>query len=1043
MNKQLRTFITMLLLCLFGATDGWSQSDLANVYTNNLDFLSSSEYIGTMRKYKIGAFSETTYTNGILSFPVGQGVRTTNTISFMVPAGTRYLHFHVMGGNTNANFKVESGGTTYSQSLYLPNGTSIIDTEATTSRVLVFNQSPGESYYKRVDFYTLLEQNSLEQNSKITITTQGEDNAFMIFGVNYEDEYSPHKGAERNPFTADEVYSLITDHVQPTNKVYVKGKVSTAVLLTSATDRSATFYFSEDATHTNEILVDKTYSFDSQNFANANQVLPRDKVTLYCNIKVEEQSLTNGKFIQQVHPTYAAIVRNGNTPTPIRMTSGASGGNYADYPIHSCDVHLSAGEASFFYFEESYSDDLTSTKTFRGPYDPTGYYTLTWANHNNIQLTEGTEGGLMNVDSEGDYTLYVKQVEDGPQLDISGFPYLSYSLCYKPDLDGENVETPFYDNGDGTFTLTDEDLDWGQAFWIIRDFNGEKTRYGDAKDNLRIHRYNSSDIQLSPYGWDYLLLGQGALTFTITETTDGPKLRITGWPTPVFHVLNLNGEVTQASFQKQNDGSYTTMFTITEEEIGEQFAFVIYDSANDVNLGVDIDSMYVGNLSGQPVQLKTEDNCSMKLTTAGTYYMTLNPDMMLTVTKLNMTNFITNGDIEGEDMSCFFKQEPISIDDSGSILPATFTAGAGVDGSRGIVVNTIDNAAANLWDAAFFVRLTEALPEGTKYRISFDCKASQATNVTTNIHAEPGTFLYWNGIGDVNFTTEWQHIERMGIVTSAQSPNGEMQTIAFLLSENKSATSFYFDNIVIEADLPVPEPEPTMMSVVKNGNIEGSDMSCFFKQEPIDEETTGDIVPATFTAGAGVDGSRGIVVNTIDKPNAEAWDAHFFIRLTQALPEGTKYRISFDYKASQETYVTTNIHAEPGTFLVWNAFGSMNFTTEWQHIEWTGTVTSDLSPDDNMRTIVFLLYYGKKTATSFYFDNINVEIDEDHYVYQRGDANGDGNVTIADVVTIVDYTLGKASPTFVESAADLNNDGQINVSDVVALVNILLGKDSQ
>ena len=1040
MNIQLRTFITMLLLCLFGATDGWAQSNLENVYTNNLDFLSSySEYVGIKRNYKIGAFSETTYTNGIFSSPNGSGVRITNTISFMVPAGTRYLHFHILGGETNATLRVKSGSTTYTQSTFaIPNGASIIDTVATTSKLIVFNQSPGEPYYKCVDFNT-----PLEQNSQITITTQGEEKAFMVIGVKYEDAYTPHKGAERNPFTADEVYSLITDHVQPTNKVYVKGKVSTAAQLTSETDRSATFNISEDATHNNEILVDKTYSFDSQNFANANQVLPRDKVTLYCNIKVLSQSLTKGKFIQQVHPTYTAIVKDGNTTRMIKMTSGAANGNnYADYPIHSCDIgHLSAGVTSYFHIEEAYIGDETSIKTFRGPYDSTGYYTLTRANQNNIQLTDGI-GSMMNVDTEGDYTLYVKQVEDGPTLDITGFPTLSYSLCYKPDLNGEDVETPFYDNGDGTFTLTESDLYWGQAFWIIREYNGETKIYGDAEDNLRIHRYNSSGIQLSPNGYDYLLLGEGSLTFTITETTDGPKLKITGWPTPVFHVLNINGEVLKASFQKQNDGSYTTMFTITEEEIGEQFAFVIYDSANDVNLGVDIDSMYVGNLSGQPVQLKTEDNCSMKLTTAGTYYMTLNPDMMLTVTKLNMTSFITNGDIEGEDMSCFFKQEPVGTN-AGIIVPATFTAGAGVDGSRGIVVNTIDNAAANLWDAAFFVRLTEALPEGTKYRISFDCKASQATNVTTNIHAEPGTFLYWNGIGSVNFTTEWQHIERTGIVTSAQSPNGEMQTIGFLLSENKSATSFYFDNIVIEADLPVPEPEPTMMSVVKNGNIEGSDMSCFFKQEPIDEETTGDIVPATFTAGAGVDGSRGIVVNTIDKPNAEAWDAHFFIRLTQALPEGTKYRISFDYKASQETYVTTNIHAEPGTFLVWNAFGSMNFTTEWQHIEWTGTVTSDLSPDDNMRTIVFLLYYGKKTATSFYFDNINVEIDEDHYVYQRGDANGDGNVTIADVVTIVDYTLGKASPTFVESAADLNNDGQINVSDVVALVNILLGKDSQ
>ena len=95
-----------------------------------------------------------------------------------------------------------------------------------------------------------------------------------------------------------------------------------------------------------------------------------------------------------------------------------------------------------------------------------------------------------------------------------------------------------------------------------------------------------------------------------------------------------------------------------------------------------------------------------------------------------------------------------------------------------------------------------------------------------------------------------------------------------------------------------------------------------------------------------------------------------------------------------------------------------------------------------MRTFAFNLSQNK-SATSFYFDNIKVEIDIDHYVLRRGDVNGDGEVTIADVVTLVDHTLGKAAPTFIEAAADLNNDNQINVSDVVALVNILLGKDSQ
>ena len=61
---------------------------------------------------------------------------------------------------------------------------------------------------------------------------------------------------------------------------------------------------------------------------------------------------------------------------------------------------------------------------------------------------------------------------------------------------------------------------------------------------------------------------------------------------------------------------------------------------------------------------------------------------------------------------------------------------------------------------------------------------------------------------------------------------------------------------------------------------------------------------------------------------------------------------------------------------------------------------------------------------------------------QRGDVNGDGAVDITDVVCLVDRTLNKTVPLFVEPAADLNADGEINIEDVVSLVNLLLGKET-
>ena len=60
----------------------------------------------------------------------------------------------------------------------------------------------------------------------------------------------------------------------------------------------------------------------------------------------------------------------------------------------------------------------------------------------------------------------------------------------------------------------------------------------------------------------------------------------------------------------------------------------------------------------------------------------------------------------------------------------------------------------------------------------------------------------------------------------------------------------------------------------------------------------------------------------------------------------------------------------------------------------------------------------------------------------RGDVNGDGSVTIADVTALVNIILGNsANPTEEgeENVADVNQDGSVTIADVTALVNIILG----
>ena len=61
----------------------------------------------------------------------------------------------------------------------------------------------------------------------------------------------------------------------------------------------------------------------------------------------------------------------------------------------------------------------------------------------------------------------------------------------------------------------------------------------------------------------------------------------------------------------------------------------------------------------------------------------------------------------------------------------------------------------------------------------------------------------------------------------------------------------------------------------------------------------------------------------------------------------------------------------------------------------------------------------------------------------KGDVNGDGEITIADVTALVNIVLGKDSTEphqYNHNLADINGDGEITIADVTALVNIVLGK---
>ena len=161
---------------------------------------------------------------------------------------------------------------------------------------------------------------------------------------------------------------------------------------------------------------------------------------------------------------------------------------------------------------------------------------------------------------------------------------------------------------------------------------------------------------------------------------------------------------------------------------------------------------------------------------------------------LTFTDIITNGDLEGNGNVNFTMTEQ----GVGGPFIAKIQDGIGKDGSRGIAVQSSDNPTQD-WDTQFFISVPKKLATGTKFKVTFDCKASQAATGDTQWHNAPGDYVFWGCVNSVSFTTSWETIERT--VTVSQNDKDEdiaPYTIAFNLAKTKTATTYYFDNIKLE-----------------------------------------------------------------------------------------------------------------------------------------------------------------------------------------------------------------------------------------------------
>ena len=134
---------------------------------------------------------------------------------------------------------------------------------------------------------------------------------------------------------------------------------------------------------------------------------------------------------------------------------------------------------------------------------------------------------------------------------------------------------------------------------------------------------------------------------------------------------------------------------------------------------------------------------------------------------------------------------------------------------------------SDVWDNQMWL-VPGSFSSGASYVFTADVRADKPAYASTQIHKAPGSYV-GDGIGNINFTTEWKTIVLSGKFNNAG------QSIAINLSEFADENNYYFDNVSLKIG---------GVEKMKNGDFEGTEVSTFKVKE-----NSGNVVDPTISEG--------------------------------------------------------------------------------------------------------------------------------------------------------------------------------------------------